>query len=727
MRNEGAVIDGLAKRADAGRWSASKAIDFSALIDVFRRRWKLLAGVTLLVFAAVIAATLLITPMYEATTRIKIDPKPNSPVEVGANKSSGLPDQAVVDTEVSIMRSRDLAEAVATKLQLHKDPEFAPKPGTLATLLGSSASGPPLTPADVAGDLLGRLTVGRERTTYVVNVTFRATDSKKSALIANEFANQYIASNLGNLVGTAARRSAWLDQRLATLGAQVRAADAQVAQYRAQAGIVEGGTSGTITDQQVAPLSTQLATAESNAAAARASLAAARSQIAQGGLDAVSGVLNSGVVADLRRQRAEVGREQADIFARYGPRHPASIRVAQQLDGLDRQIKEESQRIVAGLEADARAATARANSLQAELQRLTGQQANNTRASVIAESLEREAEAKRTIYNQLAQAAQEADQVQRASESSGRVIELARPPSVPTFPNKPFFAMLGLVLGVVTGAAVVLLAETLSTGIRTVEDVETGLGSVHLASVPQVPERQLSSGESGPLTPWQFVVAKPMSAYAEAFRSARNALLLSRPDDRPRIIAIASAVPKEGKTTCAASLARVMAMSGDRVILIDCDLRRNGLRDVVAPSGKGGLLEVLDGRTTVDEAIVTDVETGLDVLPLEKPMFTPQDVFGGGAMRDLLTTLSARYDYVVMDTPPLLGVADARTLATLSDFVLLVIRWNQTPKKAVRTAMAWLELDQTPVSGVMLSMVDQRAEAMGVAYYSTAYGGYYQE
>jgi Mrp family chromosome partitioning ATPase len=96
-------------------------------------------------------------------------------------------------------------------------------------------------------------------------------------------------------------------------------------------------------------------------------------------------------------------------------------------------------------------------------------------------------------------------------------------------------------------------------------------------------------------------------------------------------------------------------------------------------------------------------------------------------MRDLLTTLSRRYDYVVMDTPPLLGVADARTLATLSDFVLLVIRWNQTPKKAVRTAMAWLELDQTPVSGVMLSMVDQRAEAMGVAYYSTAYGGYYQE
>lgn len=696
--------------------------DLSAWVDKLRRRWPIVAAVTLVGLLAAIGLSLLITPQYDSRTRVKINPN-QRPDAVFQPDQAVAPDLVVVDSEVSIIRSNDIAEAVVRRLNLAADPQF----NAVLRKGGTPPAPGGAVPQNVVDTLQGKLSVAREAGTYLVDVTYRSPDPRKAALIANTFAEEYLASTVERRTGTAGRQAKWLQDRLASLGQEVQEADARVAQFRARAGIVEGASNGTITDQQVAPLSNQLATAEAQAAAARSNLAAARGQMASGGIDAVSSVLSSPVVADLRRQRTEIVREKARVDANYGPRHPESIRVGEQLAGLDRQIAEESRRIVAGLDADARAAEASAGSLRGQLSTLRGEQASDTKSAVEADSLERQAEAKRTVYNQLAQAAQQSNQEQRSRESQGTIVERAQPALAPSWPKKPLFALLGGLAGFLLGVGAAVVVELAATGLRTVKDVETGLGIPFIVSLPLLSARQTKGDDGGTLAPPDYVAAKPMSTYAEGLRAIRNALVLGR--ERPaQVVAIASATPGEGKTSIATSLGRVMALSGDRVILIDCDLRLGSLGKYV-PQKQGGLIEVLTGDLPLERAIVRDGASPLDILPIAEPSFDPRDLFSDAPMRDLLATLSTRYDFVVLDTPPLLAVSDARTLAALADEVVLTVWWNRTPRRAVQTALNMLEQAGARVSGAVLSMVSPKAGMVGAdnpAYYYRLYRHYHQ-
>ena len=464
------------------------------------------------VTALVVAMTLLLTPVFTSTAQVRVEPNRRSPIDFSSAQGTP-PDQAVVDTEVNLMRSRDVARRVVQQLKLVDDREFNKPPASGRTLPASEVV------EQTVDVLLKHVDVARSGTTYLISVSARSVDPDKAAAIANAIANQYISSSIEAQAGTATTQSASLRAQLATLGQEVQAAEAQVAQYRAQTGIVQGGTNGTITDQQVAPLSSQLATAEAQAAAARSNAEAARSQISRGGFDAVSGVLNSPVIADLRRQRAEVLRKQGEVNARYGPRHPEAISLAQQMNDLDKQLREESQRIVSGIESDARAAAASAASLRGDLARLRGQQAGNTRAAVQAESLERVAEAKRTVYNQLAQAAQQTAQQRQGSTSLGRIIDVAKAPSQPSYPNKPLFILLGMVLGLITGLAVVAVLEVTKTTIMSSDDVERELGAPFLVSIKRLAKSK------GAAAPWDFIAAQPMSAFSETMRTVRSSLV----------------------------------------------------------------------------------------------------------------------------------------------------------------------------------------------------------
>jgi capsular exopolysaccharide synthesis family protein len=702
---------------------SGQGIDIQTLLDLLGRRWLLIVGCTVFVTVAFIAVALLLTPKYDAHVRLKINPS-QRPQTAFDQSDTAQPDSAVVDTEVSIMRSRDLAVAVAKRLNLAADPLF--NRSVKATPAGTGGSAP--IPDDLINGLQKDLSVSREGNTYLVDVGFQSTDPQRAVQIANTFADEYLQASIDRRTGTAARQAKWLDDRLATLGGQVQQADAEVARYRASAGIVQGGTNGTITDQQVAPLASQLATTEAQAAAARSNLAAARQQVAQGGIDGVSSVLNSPVIADLRRQRTEVLRQQAEIAAKYGPKHPESIRVNDQLAGIDKAIKDESNRILSGLQADAQAADASASSLRAGLSSLRARQAGDTRAAVTADSLQREADAKRTVYQQLAQAAQQTNQEQRSSEPQGAIVDAASAPDRPTSPKKTLFAVLGAILGMLLGLGTTFLIELLSTGVRTVDDVEKGLGVPFLASLPLLPSSRLKMEDGHLLTPAGYVVAKPMSTYAEALRTVRSSLALGR-EQRPKIISIASAVPGEGKTSTAAALARVMALSGDRVILVDCDLRRSGLGSLVQEPPEAGVLEVLTGKAELGAAIKPDVVPGLDLLLLAKSSFTPQDLFSGPEMAALLQALADRYDAVILDTPPILAVSDARTIVGLSDATVLVIHWQHTPRRAVKSALSLLEQDGATVSGAVLSMTNPGGRALGAdnpAYYYSMYRQYHE-
>ncbi|MFW2831107.1 GumC family protein [Sphingomonas sp. ID0503] len=678
---------------------------------MLRRRWKTMAIVSLAVFVIGMIGVMLLPPKYEATARVQIDPARNN----APNRELGLSlGSEAIETEVTVFGAEELARDVVQRLKLQNDPEF--NKGLETPALS------PLEEADRLSTIARRvqkgLNVRRDRLTYVINVGYKSLKPVKSAVIANTFAEAYLDYRVGSRTGTAARQSKFFQQQLAELAAQVRAADDAVAQYRARAGIVEGTGASTIADQQVAPLSTQLASAEAEAAEARSNLAVARQQIARGGLDAVSEVRNSTVVSNLRAQRAEVSRNASEIDSRYGERHPESLKVHEQLRSLDAQIEAEARRAIGTLEATARASEARAASLRGDLSGLQGKQAANTRASVEAQSLERDAASKRAAYDKLAEMSLDTQQSARNQIAQAVIVDRAVAPTAPSAPNRKMLAITALVVALAAGLAVIIAQELLQTGVRDADFFYKRYGLPLLASVPMTPKG---------VSPADVVADRPTSAVAESLRIARSAIVGKRADPSRRVIAFTSALPEEGKTTTALSFARVLALNGGTTVLVDCDIRRASVSTLAQIRMTQGLVEYLRGTASFDQVVRPDRVDNLDIVGVAEPTFTSENLFGGEAFDNLLSGLAGRYDHVVLDLPPVVGLADARTVSAKADAVVLITSWSSTPASAVDSAMTGLSAESAKVIGAVFTKVDPLSEAGGGMYYSKKFAAYYQQ
>jgi polysaccharide biosynthesis transport protein len=679
--------------------------------EIVRRRWLTLALVTTIVFAACVAGVFMLKPRYTATALIKIDPSRN-PLTKTPESARGELNPEAIETEVAIIRSMDLARDVVRDQKLDRDASITASIEDFGTMTPAEREGA------VARAVLEHLDVNRDKLTYLIAVHYTSPNPAKAAEIANAFATSYLQFKLSGSVGTASRQADWFRDQLDRLANEVRVADAKVAQYRAAAGLVPGSSGGgTIADQQVAALSSQLASAESEAAAARSALSAAQGQIASGGLDAVAEVRNSPVINDLRRQRAEVLRSMGEVEARYGPRHPESVRVRDQLSAIDAQIKDEAQRAVSSLRASASAADARAASLRGSMGQLEAQRGSNTRAAVMADSLEREAAAKRAQYERMSQQFQEATQAAQNRISQAVIAESAQTPRSPSFPRKGLMIALSLIVALACAVGVVVVQEMLVRGMRTLADAEDATGLPVLAAVPKV-----RGGRPG-----EIIIDKPTSLFAEAYRIVRTAVLGVRSGTPPKVIALTSALPGEGKTTSAIAFARTLAMNNARTILVEGDVRRAQVRaNIDNPPDGPGIVEYLRGEAGADDVIAPGGLDNLDMIIVRAPYYSPENLFETGRMRELIDELSARYDHVVLDLPPLVGLADGRILAAMADVVMVVVRWADTPAQAVASAVNWLRADGSNPIGVVYTMVDTQAEAIGGLYYSKKYAAYYR-
>lgn len=681
--------------------------------DTLRRRWLILVLVAGVIAAAGIVAVFQMTPMYSSVARIRIDPSrdPLAKADTRADLSA-----EAIETEVTAMYSLELARQVVRQLDLMKDPEYA---GALLDSDNSKVLTSVQRETLVANAVLAKLGVYREAQTYVLGVAYVSKDPAKSAAIANLFSELYIAGRVGDKTGTATQQAKWFEQRLAELGEEVRKADAAVAQYRAQSGLLQSTSSGlgTIADQQVAPLSGSLATADSDAAAARANYSAARAQVARGGLESISEVLSSSVVSDLRRQRAEVLRNKGEIEARYGSRHPETIKVQDQIASLDAQINAEARRVLASLQAASASADARAASLRQTLGQLDAKRAQDARNTVAIEGLEREAAAKRAQYDSLSQQALASVQASRNSMSQAAIIDRAEPARAPSSPNKPLLIALAVVVGLAAGATTITVQELMAGGLRTSDDVESQLGVPLLAAIP------LETIDN----PADLLLERPTSYFAEAYRIARAALLSNKSEGLAQIIAITSSVPSEGKTTSALAFARTLAIAGSKTLLIECDVRRAAMQRLVKQEPPhGGVVEILQDRLPFEQALTTDKVPNLDHLLAKTPYYTSENLFGSGTMEKLLNEVRGKYQHIVLDLPPLIGLADSRALAVMADATLMIVKWEDTPGKVAAQALSMLQGDGANPVGVILTMVDSSADVVGGKYYSRKYSDYYQ-
>jgi capsular exopolysaccharide synthesis family protein len=693
---------------------------FSDLVQAVRgavaRRWLTLLIVSLAVFALGAAAVLWMTPKYAPMARVQIDPSRNpldNKSDPGSLDASLTPE--AISTEVSLLGSMDVAREVVRRLGLGADPFFSKNL--------KSSDDQPLTPARrddlIAAALVKAVDVSREKLTYILDVKYANPNPVTAARVTNAFAEVYVELKAGSKADTAQRQSDWFQQRLAALGQEANVADQRAAEYRAKSGIVQdssGNNTGTIFDQQVAALSAQLASAEADSASAHAKLTAAQRQVGSGNLSAVSEVLNSPVISDLRRQRSEVQRAVEEVQVRYGEKHPESIRVHDQLNAIDSQIQEEANRVVASLAASASAADASVASLRDSVHSLQQEQASGTRAAALADSLQREAQVKRDNYTRMSQLGMTSMEAAKNKIAQAEIIEQARILNSPTSPNKPLLIALALVFGIVVGSGVIATQELLSSGLSTVEDITGKFGIPVLAMIPKL----------SMASPADMLLQKPTSLYSEALRIARAAILGVRSSDKRQIIAITSALPGEGKTTTAVGFARTLAINNAKTLLIECDVRRAQVRQIIGkPIPTVGLVEVLHGDATLEEAISSGDVPNLDHLIVTAPYFSSEDLFGGGNMERLLTHLRGEYEQIVLDLPPLVGLADGRFLAVLADAVALVIKWNDTPADAVRASLGWLSADGANCVGALYSMVERSASGVSGYYYSKKYSAYY--
>jgi succinoglycan biosynthesis transport protein ExoP len=716
--------------------AAGGIVDLHRYIAAFRRRQRLFLGIVVAVFALAMVVTYQIKPRYTATASVMLDSRQEKVVDA-QQVLSGLPmDSATVDTQVEVLKSRTLAQKVVDVLHLEQDEEFNPsKPGLLSMIPGLGGGRPSAEQRRqaVVERVLKQLNVKRQGLTYVIGVNFESTSPTKAALIADTFADRYLLEQLDAKFDATRRASDWLNSRLGGLRSQVEDAEAQVQAYRSAHGLMTTGEAGaTITQQEISTLNTQYATAKAEQAEADAKLNTARAQIAKGSNgDDLGEALSSQTISQLRQKRAELSGQVADLAGKYGPRPPEMLKAQRQLADIDAQIQAEIRRVSSNLEAQASVARQRAASIGGSLNSSKGSLATSNAASVKLNELQRNADSVRALYQSFLDRFKQTTAQQGIEQSDARVVSHAKVPTAASFPNIPLNALLGLVLGVGMAIAAMMIVEALENGLFTSEDVEKLLGVPHLGSIPTVASTLdgQKAGDKAKMSPTRYVVDKPLSSFAESFRNLRTSILFSRIGEPIRTVAITSALPGEGKTTTCICLGRVMAMGGTSTVVVDCDLRRRTVNRLFSEEPSVGLLEVLAGTATLDEALIKDEASGAVFLPLAKSSYTPKDVFASAAMDRLLEELRRRFEVTLLDTAPILPVADTRVLAPKADVTVFLARWRATPRKATENALKQLEGVGAYIAGVSLTQMDMKEQARSgygdAGYYYRSYHQYY--
>jgi len=720
------------------------SFDLNIAIATFRRRFRLFAAVAVVVFAAVVLFTLQQTPKYTAMAQVMLDVRKEQVTDMSA-VLSGLPaDSSVVDTEVEVLKSRSLASRVVKELKLEQDPYFNPyltgARGPTAWLFSLKKAATPTATNDavelqrrrerIVDNLLGGLKVRRAGLTYLISIEYTHVDPRRASELANAFANLYLTEQLEAKFDATQKANEWLDTRVGELRDQVQQADAAVQQYKIANNLlsVEGAT---LTEQEISGLNQQLALSRAAQAETDARLNIARQQLARGSTgEDVGESLNSPVVQQLRKQRSEKSAQVADLSGRYGDRHPELLKAKRELADIDTQIQAEIRRIISNLEAQAQVARQRTGSVASSVSASKGTLAGNNRASIGLSELERKAQSVKTLYESLLARFKQTTTSDGIEQADARVVSPAKIPTGPSYPKPSLNMALGLVLALGAGAAAIVLAEILMAGLFTEDEVERRLGLPYLGAVPSLGTTVDDAKVLKGLSPPDYLLAKPLSSFAESLRKLRASILFSKVGEPVKVIAVTSSLPGEGKTTTTFSLARTLATSGAKVIVVDCDLRQSAISQFLKEPAPVGLLEVLNGVCTLDQALIDD-ESGAHILPLAKTAYTPRDVLGSSAMHRLLAELRSRYEIVLLDTAPLLAIADTRILAPHADAVVMLVRWKKTPVKAVQSALTLLQGTRAFIAGVALTQMDLKAQSRygyGDSYYYYAnYRKYYAD
>ncbi len=700
------------------------------LREIWRTLWRFRTTilVTAFVFVCAVAAVVWqLTPIYQATSVLVIEPKRPVIVDVEAFVSQTVVDMETVSNNIAMLVSRKLADRVIRNLRLYEDPEFnpllQPPPSSeriLTTIfpksLLESLFGPEKPIPDDPEEMylaervriidlfLGKLEVVVRESSHVVDINFMSEDPGTAAVVANSIAETHLEVQREAKFDTTRQEAVWLNERITNMREELERAETRVGAYRRDVGLIQGRDQISLTHQQIAEVNMQLIAARSTRAELEARLANLEELYASPeGVGSAAEVLNSDIVADLSKQETEVLRQIAELSAQYGEEHPAMITKRVELRDLRAKTNLEIEKVVANLRNEVAVARAQESSLQESLSQLKDRIMELDAAEATLRVLEREAETASFLYDAFLAKYKESQGFQEFQGADARIISRADVPIVAAFPKKKLFLAIAVVAGIMIGILVAFLQEQFDRGFHSMEQIERSLGIATLGLVPLI--------KTWRQRPEELILQSPGSAFCESLRAVHTGLILSNVDNPPRTVLVTSCQPKEGKTTLALAMARRLAMSGTKVMLIDADIRKAEIHRKLGGVHGPGLVDYLTGKASAEDVIQTDEATGMKYVAAGESSSQSADMLGSRRMKDLLLQLGSQYEIVIIDAPPTLAVADARLLSNLVDKTLLVVRWATTRREAAALSARQIVEAGGDLAGVVLTMVDVKRNA----------------
>jgi succinoglycan biosynthesis transport protein ExoP len=693
-----------------------------ALSIVRRRKWVIIGFVVAALVIGLII-TLLMTPQYKAKGTIEIQRENASTASVpGDMRASSMVDQEFYETQYGLLQARSLAERVATNLRLQDDPQFFEKAGIKNDWFqnGRIQPGAPSRDARVkiAGSvLLGGFDVDHERMSRLVTIGFTSPDPVLAKRVVDAWGNSFVQATLERRYEATSYARKFLENRLAQLRLRIDASERQLVNYAAQQGIVNvPGSPATANGPGTAERSLaadDLATVNQALSQARVDRIQAESRLSTPSGE-TSEVLASSALT-LRNTRAQLAADYARMMAQFEPGYPPARALQSQIAQLDRSIAREEGRVQGTIrttyQSAYQSATAREQALQNRLNQQKTAVLDLRRRSIQYNIIQRDADTNRQLYDALLQRYKEIGVAGGVGANNISFVDHPEVPGSPSSPKLPLNLLVALALGLLLGGAAAWALEQVDQGITDPSEVESDLQVPLLGTIPQ-------AADGTPLE----LLADRKSAVSEAYVSIQTRLSFTTDHGVPRTVGITSSKPAEGKSTTAFALALSMARSRRRVLLIDADMRSPSIHHLIDIKNQRGLSNYLSGED-LDGLILPSGYDNLSIMTAGPQPPSAPELLEGDRFNHLFEEVFASFDQIVVDSPPVMGLADAPLIGSKVEGMLYVIESHNTQKSMARVAISRLAAANVSITGAVLTKFDAKRAYYGYGYdYGYGYG-----
>ena len=711
---------------------------------VYKRRW-----VAIPVFLGVLAVGAInsyrTTPLYRASTQILIEkdsPKVGDLSTIFQQQDSWNSDE-FYQTQYRILQSRSLARKTAETMHLDNHPKIgaATQPvrgpwtvrgaiaGTIVFVKSAVGIEPTAEPAPkpkvdddpyakYVGVVLGSLSVNPVRNSRLVDISMTSTDPQFAAELANAHARTYIEQNLEYRFSASKEATSWLESQLAEQRKKVEASEAELQRYKEQHDAVAVEDRQNIVVQRLADLNSAATKAKTTRIEKEALYNQLKSIQNSNALDSFPAVLGNDYIQKLKVDLGDMQRQQAELSEKYGDRHPEMVKVRSSIQSAEAKLQVEIDKVVQSVKSDYETALAQERTFVGALEGGKAEALSLNRKGIEFSVLQRDAESNRQVYESLLQRTKETGISGELKASNIRVVDPAEVPASPFLPRRQQDLTTAAFSGLVLALGLVFLFEYLDNRIKSPQELRAQLNVPFLGMVPSIDVKTSGTLLHDGVPP----------NFAEAIRGVRTNVLFSSAEEGVRIIVVTSAGPGEGKSMFSSNLAVSLAQAGQRVLHVDADMRRPRVHAIFDVAQEPGLSNLLVGDCKPSEAIRKTPVQNLCVLPAGMIPPNPAELLGSKRCDEFFNSLRQSFDWVILDSPPVLAVADASILANTASGVVFVVGADQTSRQAARAAIEQLDAVQAHIIGAVLNRVDlEKNPYYYSAYYRKEYSRYYAQ